>query len=87
MAQATRRWDADSVPNRDCDVDTYVDSDSNSKCNAFSYAYRDFNSTAYSNTAVEPGTAASTHAATAAVDTSAIQTASLGFVREGSLFA
>ena len=93
MAQATGRWDtdADAVSDCHCDVnavfDTYVNSDRNSKCNSFSYVYRNFDPAAYSNTEVEPGTAASTHAATAAVDTSAIQTVSLGLVSEGSLFA
>ena len=93
MAQATGRWDTDSdaVSDRHCDVntvgDTYINADRNSKCNAFSYLYRNFNPTAYSNTEIEPGTAGSTHAATAAVGISAIQTASLGLVREGSLFA
>ena len=73
MAQATRDWnanaDADSHCNSDVDpiADTHANCDriidGNTKSKPFSYVYPKFDSTAYSNTKVEPGTAASTHAA------------------------
>ena len=93
MAQAAGWWNADTDAVSDCHcdvntvVDAYVNSVRNAKCDAFSYVHRDFDPTAYSNTEVEPGTAASPHATAAAVGISAIHTASLGPVREGSLFA
>jgi hypothetical protein len=74
---------ADSKSNRNCEPK----SDGHSQCQPVSYLFPKCNAAAYSNTEAEPVTAASAHAAAAAIDTSVIiQTASFSLLGEGVIF-